>query len=81
MIEIGLPSCPNPDCRAHNVPMVCSNPADAVECGLMSLDDLPRVVRTQVCRDNGWEDSIIRTSPGRRARPKIAPVVADAIPF
>lgn len=80
MIEIGVPACPNPDCGHHGQPMSCANPADAVECGLMSLDDLPRTVRTQICRDNGWEDQIIRTSPGRRARPKIV-AVAEATPF
>lgn len=63
--------------------MVCANPADAIECGLMSLDDLPRSLRTQVCRDNGWDDEIVRTSPSQApgARRPIRIAAPAAMPF
>lgn len=38
------------------------DPADQIELGLLSLDDLPRRVRTQLCKRMGWEDEIVRTN-------------------
>lgn len=26
------------------------------------MDDVPRTIWTEICRENGWEDSIIRTN-------------------
>lgn len=81
-ITRGVPLCGVADCACHGQAMICANPADAIECGLLTLDDLPRDQRTQVCRDNGWEDEIVRTCaaqcPGGVAY-RIAP--AAAIPF
>lgn len=59
-MAVGLPTCPNPACDGGQ--MSCADPGDAVELGYLSLDDLPRTVRTAICRANGWEDDIIRTS-------------------
>lgn len=59
----GLPSCP---CGAGE--LTPDDPADLIELGLLTLDDLARPVRTELCRRMGWEDAIIRTSPGRRKR-------------
>ena len=69
-IAVALPSCPNPDCGAYGAPMACADPADAIELGLLDKTDLPRKAWTEICRANGWEDEIIRTSPGPRRAPK-----------
>lgn len=83
-IAVGLPNCPNPACLAFGAPLECADPADAVECGLLSLDDLPRPIRTQICKANGWEDAIVRTNraqePGFGAGRKRRRPVAE-MPF
>jgi hypothetical protein len=68
-MQKGLPLCPNPHCISHGQTMTCADPADAVELGLLDLNDLGRE-RTAVCRRNGWHDSIVRRSPGRRSAPR-----------
>ncbi len=72
-----------PECACGAGTMGCADPADAIECGLMALDDLSRPELTKVCRANGWDDSIIRTSrsqePGRRTAIRIRTV--SEMPF
>jgi hypothetical protein len=38
---------------------------DLAYIGRLTADDMPRPQWTAICRLNGWEDAIIRTSPGR----------------
>lgn len=64
-IGMGLPGCPNVECACHGLALTCADIADAINAGIVSLDDLPRVERTRVCKANGWEDEIIRTSPAQ----------------
>jgi len=56
----GLPACP------CGQPLEPSHPGDRVELGLLDLDELPRRVRTELCREMGWEDMIVRTSPAQQ---------------
>jgi hypothetical protein len=49
--------------------MMCENPADAIEAGILEVGELGRE-RTRICRENGWTDEIVRRSPGRRSTPR-----------
>jgi hypothetical protein len=79
-LEVGLPDCPNPECPAVGHPMTCPEPADQVIADPELLESLPRTVRTDVCRDNGWDAEIIRTSPGRHGG-LAAPARTVDLPF
>jgi hypothetical protein len=63
-IECALPDCPNPDCSAVGTAMTCPEAADQILADPELLESLPRPIRTAICRENGWEAEIIRTSPG-----------------
>ena len=52
--ERGLPSCP---CGGQLVP---TKPADLAFVGLIGQDDMPAREWTAICRENGWEDLIVR---------------------
>lgn len=53
-MDQGLPSCP---CGGRMVP---ESGADLAYLGMIGIDDVPRRVWTEICRENGWEDLIIR---------------------
>jgi hypothetical protein len=53
-MDRGLPVCP---CGSGMRP---DAPADLAYCGLIGQDDMPAVQWTSICRENGWEDSIMR---------------------
>lgn len=53
-MTVGLPACP---CGGTLEP---DTPADRAYAGLIGQDDVPAVLWTQICRDNGWEDAIVR---------------------
>lgn len=65
-MAVALPPCPNPECAHHGRAMDCGDAADAVELGYLSLDELSRPERTELCKRMGWEDEIVRTSPSQR---------------
>jgi hypothetical protein len=54
-------------------------PADLALCGLIGQEDCPGPLWTQVCRENGWEDMIVRRGAAakswtrRRALIRVAP--------
>lgn len=60
-MEIGLPGCP---CGAMLEP---ESPADRAFAGLISQDDVPASMWTQICRENGWEDCIVRKGAAHKA--------------
>ena len=53
-MAVGLPTCP---CGEAMRP---ESPADLALCGIIGQDDVPAPMWTQICRENGWEDLIIR---------------------
>lgn len=53
-MTVGLPACP---CGGTLEPETA---ADRAFCGLLEQDDVPAVMWTAICRENGWEDSIVR---------------------
>ena len=53
-MTVGLPGCP---CGGRLEP---ESPADRAFAGLIGQDDVPRTLWTAICRENGWEDSIVR---------------------
>jgi hypothetical protein len=57
----GLPVCP---CGSSMRP---SEPADLAFCGLIGQDDVAQRDWTIICRENGWEDSIIRKGNAAKA--------------
>jgi hypothetical protein len=72
-MTVGLPVCP---CGQSMRP---SEAADLAFCGLIGPDDMPAALWTQICRENGWEDMIMRKGAaakswsGRRAKIRMAP--------
>jgi hypothetical protein len=64
-LELGWPSCPNEECVLGGIALDCADPVEMIRVGALTLDDLPRRVRTEICRRNGWTDSIVRTSPAQ----------------
>ena len=60
-MTVGLPSCP---CGSQLEP---ESPADRAYCGLISQDDVPAPMWTAICRENGWEDSIVRKGNAAKA--------------
>jgi len=71
-MELGLPVCP---CGAEMRP---TEPADLAWCGLIGQQDCPGSLWTAICRENGWEDMIVRrgnatkTWTARRAKMRTA---------
>jgi hypothetical protein len=67
-MQVGLPVCP---CGESMRP---ESLADLALCGIIGQDDVPAPTWTVICRENGWEDLIIRkgnaakTSTVRRAQ-------------
>lgn len=53
-MTVGLPVCP---CGQGMRP---TDAADLAFCGLIGQDDVPAIMWTQICRENGWEDLIVR---------------------
>ena len=53
-MDVGLPTCP---CGAEMRP---ESPADLAYVGLIGQDDVPAPMWTAICRENGWEDLIVR---------------------
>lgn len=81
-MSVALPPCPNPECEHHGEPMSCSDLGDAVELGYVTLDELPRPVRTALCHRMGWEDEIVRTSPSQSpGAQRRKPIKAAEVPF
>lgn len=54
-LEVGLPTCP---CGGTIEPV---DAADRAYAGLLDYGDVPRPEWTRICRENGWDDLIIRT--------------------
>lgn len=65
VIENGLPLCGTRGCACYGLELTCPEPADQIIADPELLSSLPRPLRTDVCRENGWDSEIIRTSPGR----------------
>lgn len=81
-MAVALPPCPNPDCKLYGTPMSPADLGDAVELGMVTLDELPRPVRTALCRRMGWEDEIVRTSPSQAPGAKRRkPLRVAEVPF
>lgn len=57
----GLPVCP---CGQAMRP---DSPADLAYCGLIGQEDVSRSDWTIICRENGWEDAIIRKGAAAQA--------------
>jgi hypothetical protein len=53
-LQVGLPGCP---CGGTLEP---DSAADRAYCGLITQDDVPAPLWTAICRENGWEDAIVR---------------------
>ena len=53
-MDVGLPTCP---CGSEMRP---ESPADLAYVGLIGQDDVPAPMWTAICRENGWEDLIVR---------------------
>lgn len=60
-ISVGLPGCP---CGGRLEP---ESPADRAFAGLIGQDDVPGPLWTAICRENGWEDSIVRKGAAYKA--------------
>jgi hypothetical protein len=60
-MAVGLPSCP---CGHAMRPEA---PADLALCGLIGQDDVSAVLWTAICRENGWEDCIVRKGAAYQA--------------
>ena len=64
-LDVGLPSCP---CGGEILPTA---PCDLAYIGRITAEDCldakgrPGAQWTAICRLNGWEDAIVRRSPGR----------------
>lgn len=78
-IAVGLPACPNRECPGFGLDMACPDAADQVVADPALLESLTRPERTRICRENGWTDSIIRTSVSQEPRRRVA--VAADLPF
>lgn len=53
-MAVGLPTCP---CGTEMRP---TEGADLAYLGLIGQDDVPAPMWTAICRENGWEDLIVR---------------------
>jgi hypothetical protein len=79
-LERGLPVCP---CGGQIVP---TEAADLAWVGLISQEDVPAPMWTAICRENGWEDMIVRRGAAakswsaRRARLRHDPAGHCAYP-
>lgn len=60
-MAVGLPSCP---CGGILEP---DSPADRAYCGLIGQDDVPAPMWTAICRENGWDDAIVRKGAAYKA--------------
>jgi hypothetical protein len=60
-MQVGLPTCPCGE------PMRPESPADLALCGLIGQDDVPATMWTAICRENGWEDCIVRKGAAYKA--------------
>ena len=60
-LTVGLPGCP---CGGELRP---TEPADLALCGLIGPEDMPSPLWTAICRENGWEDSIVRRGAAAKA--------------
>lgn len=60
-MEVGLPTCP---CGSAMVPEA---PADRAFCGLIDHESVSAKDWTLICRENGWDDSIIRRGAAAKA--------------
>lgn len=60
-MDVGLPVCP---CGQAMRP---DSPADLAWCGLIGPDDMPAPLWTAICRENGWDDSIMRRGGAAKA--------------
>lgn len=57
----GLPTCP---CGNEMMPAEAS---DLAYIGIITDQDVPGPIWTQICRENGWEDSVIRRGGAARS--------------
>jgi hypothetical protein len=53
-MKVGLPVCP---CGARMLP---ESPADLAFCEIIGPEDVSSSDWTAICRENGWDDAIIR---------------------
>ena len=53
-LTVGLPGCP---CGGELRP---TDPADLALCELIGPEDMPAPMWTAICRENGWDDAIVR---------------------
>lgn len=60
-LAVGLPGCP---CGGRLEP---DSPADRAFAGLLEQDDVPATMWTAICRENGWEDCIVRKGAAHQA--------------
>jgi hypothetical protein len=60
-MERGLPVCP---CGQAMEP---DSPADRAFLGMIDQDDVPAPMWTAICRDNGWDDCIVRKGAAYQA--------------
>ena len=60
-MEVGLPTCP---CGTEMRP---ESGADLAYLGLIGQDDVPAPIWTAICRENGWEDCIVRKGAAYQA--------------
>lgn len=60
-LEVGLPGCP---CGGELEPTA---PADLAFIGRITADDMPDREWTIICRENGWDDSILRKGAAAKA--------------
>jgi hypothetical protein len=60
-MQKGLPACP---CGQSMRP---ESGADLAFLGLLNHEDVPDTMWTTICRENGWEDSIIRRGNAAKA--------------
>lgn len=60
-MQVGLPVCP---CGEAMRP---ESPADLALCGLIGQDNVPAPLWTAICRENGWEDCIVRKGAAFKA--------------
>ena len=76
----GFPGCP---CGGTMRP---DSPADLAYCGLIGQDDVAARDWTAICRENGWEDAIVRKGAAakswttRRAAIRTAPAAHCVYP-
>jgi hypothetical protein len=53
-MAVGLPTCP---CGEQKRP---DSPADLAFAGLIDESDVPGPIWTAICKENGWDDAIVR---------------------